>query len=78
MEPLTVDRARFPGVSDEELLLRLTMPAEQVDAIGRARPPRPGRAPLVRLLEELAKRPVIVPASSKPARTVIEYRRHAA
>jgi oxaloacetate decarboxylase alpha subunit len=58
-------RARFGRrISDEELLLRLTMPQEQVDAM-RAAPsiseqPAPtraaGRAPLVRLLHELERR----------------------
>ena len=51
-------------ISEEELLLRLTMPAEQVEAMLRSppatqRPPalaRPGRDPLVSLLAELAKR----------------------
>ena len=76
MEPLTVDRSRFPGVSDEELLLRLTMPAEQVDAIGRPAP-RAGRAPLVRLLEELARRPVSY-LKLEAGEDRIEYRRHAA
>ena len=36
LEPLSLEgaRARFgAGISDEELLLRLTMPAEQVDAM---------------------------------------------
>ena len=65
VEPLSLQgaRQRFgTGVSDEELLLRLAMPAEQVDAMVEARgeepPPlgRPGRDPLVRLLHELAKR----------------------
>jgi oxaloacetate decarboxylase (Na+ extruding) subunit alpha len=40
LEPITLDgaRGRFgSGISDEELLLRLTMPAEQVDAIAGAR-----------------------------------------
>jgi oxaloacetate decarboxylase alpha subunit len=63
LEPLSLEgaRARFgERVSEEELLLRLTMPEEQVDAMvaerGKERPPAPGRAPLVRLLQELAKR----------------------
>jgi oxaloacetate decarboxylase alpha subunit len=65
LEPLSLEgaRERFgAGISEEELLLRLTMPAEQVDAMvaarGEAAPPlsRPGRDPLVRLLGELAKR----------------------
>jgi oxaloacetate decarboxylase (Na+ extruding) subunit alpha len=65
LRPLSLEgaRERFgAGISEEELLLRLTMPAEQVDAMVAARgetaPPlaRPGRDPLVRLLGELAKR----------------------
>jgi oxaloacetate decarboxylase (Na+ extruding) subunit alpha len=66
LEPLSLEgaRERFgAGISEEELLLRLTMPAEQVDAMVAARDEphpaplaRPGRDPLVRLLGELAKR----------------------
>jgi oxaloacetate decarboxylase alpha subunit len=76
MEPLTVDRARFPGISDEELLLRLTMPAEQVDAIGQRTAPA-GRAPIVRLLEGLARRPVSY-LRVESGSDLIEYRRNAA
>jgi oxaloacetate decarboxylase alpha subunit len=59
-------RERFGSrISEEELLLRLTMPQEQVDAMvaasssGRRPLPaaRPGRAPLVTLVRELAQRP---------------------
>jgi oxaloacetate decarboxylase (Na+ extruding) subunit alpha len=63
LEPLSLEgaRERFgTGISEEELLLRLTMPAEQVDAMVAARsqprPAPPGRDPLVRLLHELGKR----------------------
>ena len=68
--PVSLDgaRARFGRrISDEELLLRLTMPQEQVDAM-RAAPsiaeqPALGsagsRAPLVQLLRELERRPAI-------------------
>jgi oxaloacetate decarboxylase alpha subunit len=62
LEPLHLDRARFGGsTSDEELLLRLTMPEEQVDAALSAKPAvrrngRPGRDPLVALLQEVARR----------------------
>jgi oxaloacetate decarboxylase alpha subunit len=66
LQPLSLDgaRERFgAGISEEELLLRLTMPAEQVDAMIAARDhpaaaplARPGRSPVVRLLGELAKR----------------------
>lgn len=65
LRPISLDgaRERFGRrISDEELLLRLTMPAEQVDAMvaerGKQREPlvRPGRAPLVRLLHELSRR----------------------
>jgi oxaloacetate decarboxylase alpha subunit len=48
-------------VSDEELLLRAHMPAEQVDAMIAAGPaPRhynPGLAPVLSLLRELGSRP---------------------
>jgi oxaloacetate decarboxylase (Na+ extruding) subunit alpha len=66
-QPVSLDgaRERFGRrISDEELLLRLTMPQEQVDAM-RATPsiaerPTPdsasGRAPLVRLLREIERR----------------------
>jgi oxaloacetate decarboxylase (Na+ extruding) subunit alpha len=73
LEPITLEgaRARFGArLSEEELLLRLTMPAEQVDAMvanrdsgpgGRAplAAARPGRAPLVDLLAELDRRPAL-------------------
>jgi oxaloacetate decarboxylase alpha subunit len=69
LEPLSLDgaRGRFGRrISDEDLLLRLTMPAEQVDAMVAARDDggpapvaaaRPGRAPLVTLVQELERRP---------------------
>jgi oxaloacetate decarboxylase alpha subunit len=55
-------RKRFgPNTSDEELLLRAVMPAEQVDAMLAAGPAKRGYNPdtrsLVELLKELAKRP---------------------
>jgi oxaloacetate decarboxylase alpha subunit len=69
LEPISLEgaRERFGRrISEEELLLRLTMPAEQVDAMieARGKPPpppaaRPGRSPLVTLLHELARRPDI-------------------
>ena len=73
LKPISLEgaRERFGRrISEEELLLRLTMPAEQVDAMvaNRGRPTgwvgpipsaRPGRSPLVGLLQELAKRPAI-------------------
>ena len=71
LEPLHLEgaRRRFgQRISDEELLLRLTMPAEQVDAMvarrdggrdGGLPAARPGRAPLVTLLAELARRPAL-------------------
>jgi oxaloacetate decarboxylase (Na+ extruding) subunit alpha len=56
-------RRRFPGVSDEELLLRAHMPAEQVDAMVAAGPaPRhfnPALAPVLSLLGELGSRPTV-------------------
>ena len=70
LQPITLDgaRRRFGSrISEEELLLRLTMPAEQVDAMLAAggRPlelgvaNHPGRAPVVDLLRELEQRPGI-------------------
>ncbi|GAA3165990.1 carboxylase [Blastococcus jejuensis] len=57
-------RKRFPkGISDEELLLRAHMPAEQVDAMLAAGPaPRhynPALAPVLALLGELGSRPAV-------------------
>ena len=50
-------RARYGDrMSDEELLLRMTLPAEQVDGIGRQAPGREPRSPVVQLVEELAAR----------------------
>ncbi|HWV84716.1 MAG TPA: hypothetical protein VNZ62_04665 [Capillimicrobium sp.] len=80
--PVTLEgaRERFGRrISDEELLLRLTMPAEQVDAMvanrGKPAPPpaaRPGRSPLVTLLRELEARPSIAHFSmAKDGETVV-------
>jgi oxaloacetate decarboxylase (Na+ extruding) subunit alpha len=69
LQPISLDgaRERFgQRISEEELLLRLTMPGEQVDAMIEARDKpspapaaRPGRSPLVSLIHELARRPAI-------------------
>jgi oxaloacetate decarboxylase alpha subunit len=85
LEPLTLAgaRERFgPRVSDEELLLRLTMPAEQVDAMveasrsgARPGPARAGRDPLVRLLHEVERRPAIGYLRLEKDGTLVEYRR---
>jgi oxaloacetate decarboxylase alpha subunit len=56
-------RRRFPGVSDEELLLRAHMPAEQVDAMVAAGPApdhyNPSLAPVLSLLDDLRSRPSV-------------------
>jgi oxaloacetate decarboxylase alpha subunit len=82
-------RARFGrGISDEELLLRLTVPGEQVDAIGTAatervaiRPvpqsARAMRAPVGTLLDEVASRPSIVHLRVETDDEVVEWRRQA-
>jgi oxaloacetate decarboxylase alpha subunit len=84
VEPLSLDgaRERFgTRIADEELLLRLTMPSEQVDAMvetalrERPAPPRPGRDPLVRLLDEVARRPSIGYLRFEKDDTLVEYRR---
>ncbi|HEX3831538.1 MAG TPA: hypothetical protein VHW04_06175 [Solirubrobacteraceae bacterium] len=71
LQPLSLEgaRERFGRrISEEELLLRLTMPAQQVDAMIAARDgsdgagtrplaaARPGRSPIVTLLRELQQR----------------------
>jgi oxaloacetate decarboxylase (Na+ extruding) subunit alpha len=87
LEPLTLEgaRERFgEGISEEELLLRLTMPGEQVDAMvsergEERRPPlaHPGRDPLVRLLGELAKRESISYLRLEKDDELVEWRRAA-
>jgi oxaloacetate decarboxylase alpha subunit len=84
LQPLSLEgaRQRFGNrISEEELLLRLTMPAEQVNAMVQARgaapapAARPGRAPLVTLLHELARRPGISDFSlRKHGETVVWHR----
>jgi oxaloacetate decarboxylase (Na+ extruding) subunit alpha len=61
MPPLAELRRRIgPELSDEEFLLRATMPAEQVDAMKAAGPApqtyNPDTTPVVRLLRQLAAR----------------------
>ncbi len=94
VEPLHLDgaRARFgSGISDEELLLRLTMPEEQVEAMLSSpsacppqRPPTPGVAaaartagasPIVTLLSEVGERPEIVHLRVEKDDEVVEWRR---
>ena len=82
-EPVGLEgaRARFGGrISDEELLLRLTMPQEQVDAMRPIGEPKvsvtvPGRAPLVRLLQELERRPAVSYARIEKGDDVVVWRR---
>jgi oxaloacetate decarboxylase alpha subunit len=57
-------RQRLPrGISDEELLLRFGMPAEEVDAMLAAAPAArhytPEMQPVLRLLRELGSRPPV-------------------
>jgi oxaloacetate decarboxylase alpha subunit len=86
LEPLHLDGAgeRFgAGVSDEELLLRLTMPEEQVDAMlastpaERPQPARSGRAPVVTLLQEVAGRREISHLRVEKGDEIVEWRRAA-
>jgi len=85
LRPISLDgaRERFGSrISEEELLLRLTMPAEQVDAMVAARSgpaplpsARPGRAPVVTLLAELARRPSITSFSLRRGDDTVVWRR---
>jgi oxaloacetate decarboxylase (Na+ extruding) subunit alpha len=73
LEPLHLDRARFaPGISDEELLLRLTMPEEQVDAMLAN---RSARNPVATLLREVAGRERVTELRVQTADRVVEWRR---
>jgi oxaloacetate decarboxylase (Na+ extruding) subunit alpha len=85
LEPLHLDgaRERFGRlISDEELLLRLTMPGEQVDAAlagkpGRRPAHRPDRDPVVTLLQEIARRPAIRHARVQKGDDLVVWRRAA-
>ena len=85
-QPVSLEgaRARFgERISDEELLLRLTMPAEQVDAM-RAAPTIAeklptavpgGRDPLVRLLREVERRRAITYLRVRKGDDLVVWRR---
>jgi oxaloacetate decarboxylase (Na+ extruding) subunit alpha len=83
LEPLHLDgaRQRFGGrISDEELLLRLTMPEEQVDAALTSKPTprrngRPGRDPVVTLLQQVAKRKDVRQLRVQKGDDVVAWRR---
>jgi oxaloacetate decarboxylase alpha subunit len=86
LEPLHLEgaRERFGRrVSDEELLLRLTMPEEQVNAmlaaprveVSESPAPRPGRHPLVTLLQEVAKRKSITRLRVQKGDEIVDWRR---
>jgi oxaloacetate decarboxylase alpha subunit len=84
LEALSLDgaRARFGRrISDEELLLRVTMPEDQVEAMLAAaaaptiNPFRPRHAPLVGLLRELDRRPSTSYVSLRKGAELIEWRR---
>jgi oxaloacetate decarboxylase (Na+ extruding) subunit alpha len=86
-QPVSIEgaRKRFGDrISDEELLLRLTMPAEQVDAMKAEAPiaerqPLPQRAgaPIVRLLHELERRPAISYLRARKGDDLVVWRRAA-
>jgi oxaloacetate decarboxylase alpha subunit len=85
LEPLHLEgaRERFGSrISDEELLLRLTMPEEQVDAMlatapaADARPPaRAGRHPVLTLLDEVARRKSVTYLSVRKGDDRVVWRR---
>ncbi len=86
LRPITLEgaRERFGRrMPEEELLLRLTMPADQVDAMlaSRAEQPRPAprprraHSPWVSLLSELAARPEISEFSLRREDGRLEWRR---
>ena len=86
LEPLQLEGApaRFGrSISYEELLLRLTMPEEQVNAIRTAPPAgapasgtgRPARHPVVTLLHEVARRRSIAHLRVEKGNELVEWRR---
>ena len=86
LEPLSLEgaRERFGNrISDEELLLRLTMPEEQVNAIGTSPPAsapsraaaRAGGDPLVTLLREVEKRRSITHLRVQKGDELVVWRR---
>jgi len=85
-QPVSLEgaRQRFgAGISDEELLLRLTMAEDQVDAMRAAPPiaerttpvPVAGRHPLVRLLREVERRRSISYLRVQKGDDLVEWRR---
>jgi oxaloacetate decarboxylase alpha subunit len=85
-QPVSLDgaRQRFgAGISEEELLLRLTMPQEQVDAMRAAGPIAErtasgavaGHHPLVRLLREVERRESISYLRVQKGDDLVEWRR---
>jgi oxaloacetate decarboxylase alpha subunit len=88
LEPLHLEGARDrfgSGISDEEFLLRLTMPAEQVDAMLASGPvvltpttaqsPDSGRHPLVTLLREVTRRESVTHLRVQKGDELVEWRR---
>jgi len=83
LEPIHLEgaRARFgKRISDEELLLRLTMPEEQVDAMVAGRRtapavPSPASNAATRLLREVARREPVQHIRVETGDRVVEWRR---
>jgi len=83
LEPLQLEgaRERFGSrISDEELLLRLTMPEQQVDAIGLGPPPaatapKTGGSPVATLLREVAERKAVRYLRVQTTDELVEWRR---
>jgi oxaloacetate decarboxylase alpha subunit len=79
MPELSELRKRFgAGLSDEEFLLRATMPQEQVDAMVAAGPCsahyNPIMSPVEKLIDELSKRPDVTHAKIERAGFKLELR----
>jgi oxaloacetate decarboxylase (Na+ extruding) subunit alpha len=81
MPPLAELRQRFDAkLSDEEFLLRATMPAEQVDAMVAAGPCRENysaaASPVERLVSELSRRPDVTHARIEREGFLLDLRAH--
>ena len=81
LSPAELRRQLPRGISDEELLLRVSMPADQVDAMLAAGPARrrytPEVTPLLSLLNQLKERPAVTGLDIDKPGFRLSARRHA-
>ena len=72
-------RKAYPGLGDDELLLRYMFPADDVDKTLAEKPLKltlPGEGPIATLVEELAKRPALAHFQLERGSTRVSFTRH--